>query len=178
MNAPARITQIKPVAPKVITLAALAREEMKRVDGNVAEARAALMKRLRSKDLLAVIVDRAISDAVSEAIGLAKRSERVAVILGRTKRGMKPGNIRVKGVGAAYQRMLLDLPLASGRRLRDATGLEVRENADRYLVQGSTMLHTGRWLARIHQLVPADSVVGDVLTEDRAKELYDEERPS
>ena len=156
--------------PQGVTLSGLAREELKRADGRIEMAIGALTERL-SMDaaLLKAIVRDAVSDAINLHVTKAMRQDRAA-ILDQTTRGKDA----VIALANGLTRALLDMPLAGGLPLRDATRAQVLESSERYAATAKDAGHKAKWLQAIAQCVPDGKTVGEVLTDERAADLYRE----
>lgn len=164
--------------PTTLTLSQLAREVLTEADGDTETASEALTNRLlEDRSLLQSVISQAVADAVAYRVRYSMRSERAWIVRQATRPPAAPSHgskddviALAKGLAAS----LLDMPLARGVRLRDATREQVQEQADMYAAQASDMGHKARWLNLIAQAIPADSTVGDVLTDARATELWKE----
>lgn len=155
-----------------ITIARLAREALSATDGNVRRATDALVERMAGDaNLLREVIRAAVTDAVNLRVQAAHRHNRAAIL--RVTTGGRAG---VEALAAGLTAAILDMPLARGVKLRDATREEVVEQAERYAAQASDMGHKARWLRLIAQAVPAGKRVGEVMTDERAAELHAEAR--
>jgi hypothetical protein len=76
----------------------------------------------------------------------------------------------------AISSCLLDMPLAGGKKLRDAGRAEIMAQIERYEKQAGNMAHKARWLRLVLQSLPEGKLVGKVITEKRALELFEEAR--
>lgn len=83
------------------------------------------------------------------------------------------GRRRMQALAGGLMATMLDFPLSGGLLLRDATRQEVSDQAAMYEKSGSDMLRKSRWLTVIAQSIPDRKKVGDVITEERAVELWD-----
>jgi hypothetical protein len=156
-------------APSIHSLAREARADG--VEVSVAIDR--VMARLTaSPELLRTIVRDAVLFAATEAAKLTVRSDRSRIIQMTTATGRNGVFALANGMTAA----LLDMPIAGGVRLRDARRDQVAAASEFYSRQAQDMSHKGRWFALIAQSVPEGRVVGDVLTDARAAELFNEAR--
>jgi hypothetical protein len=114
-------------------------------------------------ELVAPVVIRASSDRVRRGLRNSRNS-----LLRSVERIETRSNV------VALAQALLDFPLQSGKRLRDATRTEVLSFAEFQERQGKRMMHMARWLSVIAQAVPDGKVVGDVMDDKRAAELLKE----
>lgn len=155
-----------------VTLSSLAREHLAKNGNDTEKAVKTLMARLR-KDagLLRALIEAALRSAIQYQVEHSMRSKRAAIIRAA---GANPGPGRAgvialaQGIAASY----LDMPLANGRRLRDATRDEVTAQSDRYGAASRDMGHKSRFLRLIAQSVPGNRKVGEVITDARAAELW------
>lgn len=155
-----------------VTIARLAREALGRLDGDAKRATDFVVDRLSANAvLLREVVRAAVGDAVTMRVGEALRKQRSAIVSATTgDRGA------VVALSTGWTAALLDMPLAGGKRLREATREEVVAQAHRYDAQAKDMGHKARWLTLVAQAVPSDKVVGDVMDDARAAELFAEAR--
>lgn len=153
------------------TLESLAREEMDRADGDYEKACIALCARLRrDAPLLKSIVAHIMERLVKSAFRHLDRQERERIVRSANMSSAERMAVLAGGMTAA----LLDFPLRKGIKLRDATREQVMDQAEFYGSAGADMLHKHRWLTTLAQALPADKCVGEVITEDRAVELWQE----
>jgi hypothetical protein len=73
-------------------------------------------------------------------------------------------------------RSLLDYPLRDGTKLKDATREAIVADAKHLEAQANTMSQRAKWLQLIAQSVGDGKRCGDVVSEDRARELLEEAR--
>lgn len=139
-------------------------------DGNVAESSRALKAFLRSKLPLVRRVSEEIADlaeTVMESAAYAAvtkiQRERRAVIWRTPNRSGTTAGRRLVSTGVMIGQ--LDFPLRSGKRLGEATGIEVAEEASYYEGVGADAMAKAAWLRQIADAA-GDRVVGEVLTED------------
>lgn len=71
---------------------------------------------------------------------------------------------------------LLMFPLPGGKRLAEATREEIAAAAEFYERQAGDMATKGRWLRLVAQSIPGKKTVGDVLTDQRLRDLQEEAR--
>ena len=166
MNAPFA----SPPQTATVTLSTLAREALRASDGDVSFAIDSLTARLMSdpKTLRAILAT-VVRDAVGDHIGHAHRNNRASIIQVATSR-----RASVFALAGGITAALLDMPLAGGLRLRNADRHAVVAQAERYETFSRDTGHKARWLRSIAPLVPAGSVVGDVLDETRVLSLWQE----
>jgi hypothetical protein len=154
------------------TLAQLARAALRKADGNTTTATATLTRRLlRSPAVLRTVIEAAVLDAVQYRVEAAMRTDRAQILRVTTS-----GRGAVVALANGISRAILDMPLANGLRLRDALREQVIEQADRYAAIAEDTGHKARWLTLIGQSMPAKKTVGQVMTDERAAELYEEAR--
>jgi hypothetical protein len=155
-------------APPQATLHSLAREELKRHDNDTQKAADALVRRLhRNHPLLRAVIEHAIQTAVDTCVEHSMRGQRATIL-----RSAEQGRTAAVAQGTFMARVLLDFPLANGRRLRDATREEVEEQAERYEHLADDMGRKARWLSAVAHLTPAGERVGKVISNERALELW------
>lgn len=158
-----------------LTLGELAREALAGVDGDTEKATDILTKRLmKDRPLLRSVIHGAIRDAVSYRTELAMRENRRRILHAVSSPPPAPGRDSVISLAAGIRESLLDMPLAGGLRLRDATREQVSDQANRYAALAKDTGHKARWLSLIAQSVPDGKVVGDVMNDERAAELFRE----
>lgn len=149
-------------------LRALARQTLEDADGDRHEAVPALAARLKTyKELYSQLVDKLVKRACLEEIAAVVRSDRSTVWGGGHPR-MTEASDRVVALARSN---LMNFVLTNDKRLADASGAECMESSEKYLKQGETMCHLGRWLRLIGQDVPDGKTVSKVLSEDRLNEL-------
>jgi hypothetical protein len=68
--------------------------------------------------------------------------------------------------------MDLDFQLASGVKLRDATRSQVEAQVQIYDLRSRDMRHKAKWLGLVAQSVPDGAIVGDIIDEAHANELF------
>jgi hypothetical protein len=68
---------------------------------------------------------------------------------------------------------LLMFPLPGGKKLGEATREEISAAADFYAAQSDDMATKARWLRLVAQSMPNTKKVGDVMTDDRLRELQE-----
>ena len=152
------------------TLGMLAREALSKCAGDTERATHSLVDRLSNDaDLLRTIIRDAVKDAVTMRVEGAMRGTRAAILKATTgNRGA------VVALANGLSRALLDMPLANGLPLREATRAQLIEQADRYASTARDAGHKAKWLQAIAQSVPDGKKVGDVLDDERAAELFRE----
>ena len=153
-----------------VTMGELAREALAMNGGDTDLAVAALVERLSNDSrLLRAIVRDAVKDAIVVRVEMAMRNTRAAIL--KTTTG---GRGAVVALASGISRALLDMPLANGLPLRNATRAQVLEQADRYAATAKDATHKAKWLQAIAQSVPDGKRVGDVMNDERAAELFRE----
>jgi hypothetical protein len=153
------------------TLFDLARDTLRRADGDTTVATDRLTKRLlKDRDLLETIIRAAVAAAVETTVEHSMRSRRESIMRTTTV----PGRSGVFALASGVTFALLDMPLANGVKLRAATREQVTAQAQMYDAKARDMGHKARWLELIAQAVPDGKIVGDVLTDARAAELWSE----
>lgn len=151
-------------------LRSLARDALTKSRGNTKRATDNLTLLLEEdKALLRAIVSDAIQIAAYYTVNHAMRHKRAAVVV-----SAEQSRSGVVALASGISASLLDFPLAGGLRLRNATASEVAEQIDRYDAIGRDVRRKARWLRLIVQSVPPNKKVGDVISDDRAQELWNE----
>ena len=153
-----------------ITIRSLAREELNANEGDVRKAIDALTARLAAdKRLMREVVADAVVIASETLVQHKMRDDRAAVVLSATR--AKNGVIALaNGLRSA----ILDFPLAGGIKLREASPDQVMQQVERYDSIGRDVMHKARWLQLIAQGVPRNKKIGEVITDERAQQLWDE----
>lgn len=153
----------------------LARMLLDRHDGMKDPAKEEFIAILNENDSL---FDKLISDVMDESAEASVRTQmlatRRAIIASANASANANGRARVASLASGIRHSLLDLPLSSGRKLRDAERDEVDAQATRFELMSSTMMHQARFLRRIIGMVPAGVTVGEVISEARAASLWKE----
>lgn len=151
-----------------VTLATLARDALAARDGNIEKAIGYLVNRLkRDENLLQILVEGAIRDAIGMRVNSAHLNNRAAVI-----RAASRADVEALAIGHLYA--FMDFPLGDGTKLRNATREQVESQAERYAKISSDTGHKHRWLRLIAQSTPPDQLVGESLTEARISALWKE----
>jgi hypothetical protein len=160
------------VAP--LTLSALAKQALAAARGDTRKAREALRRRLlKDRALQNSILDGAIRDAVVYRTEHAMRHDRAAIFHAHAQlvqHGRNDVIAQARGISSA----LLDMPLAGGLLLRKANRDQVSKQAIFYAALSRDTGHKGRWLSLIAQSVPDGKLVGDIIDDARAAELFEE----
>jgi hypothetical protein len=166
-------------------LGALARDALEEVNGSAEKATSRLIALLKNDNLLLQqVVEAAVTDAVSHRVQHNIRNNRAAIVRSIDSQrsaltvDRERGKDRVVAFAEAISSCLLDMPLAGGKRLRDVGRLEVMDQIDRYEKMAGSMTHKARWLRLIAQSLPDGKQVGNIITEKRALELFEEARQS
>lgn len=166
-------------APKIepeITLGSLVSDALQEVDGNTEKAINRVLSQLKhDPKLLRRVVQAAIGLAVFHRTQQQIRGQRGNIIRHVTANN-QPSRANVVALAQGIRACLLDIPLAGGKRLRDSTREGVLEQVDRYEKQAGDMSHKARWLRLIAQSLPAGKLVGEVVSEERAVELFEQTR--
>lgn len=151
-------------------LRSLARDALTKSRGNTKRATDNLTLLLEEdKALLRAIVSDAIQIAAYYTVNHAMRHKRAAVVV-----SAEQSRSGVVALASGISASLLDFPLAGGLRLRNATASEVTDQIDRYDAIGRDVRRKARWLRLIVQSVPPNKKVGDVISDSRAQELWNE----
>jgi hypothetical protein len=164
-------------------LGALARTVLEEVEGNSEKAITRVLFKLNNNpQLLKRIVEAAVRDAVYHRVQHTIRQNRTAIerSIDRQKAAQaidrERDKNRVVALAEAISSALLDMPIAGGKLLREASRAELTAQIERYEKQAGTMSHRARWLRLILQSMPEGKRVGKVITEQRALELFEEAR--
>jgi hypothetical protein len=148
-----------------------------KADGDVREAVRILETAVRQeRDLRDALTDPLISQACYDAVRKQCHVQRRRVWAPPAEKLVKSkvtGAHRVVQLAAGT---LLMFPLPGGKRLGEASREEIASAAEFYERQAGDMATKGRWLRLIAQSVPGDQTVGDVLTDERLRELQEEAR--
>ncbi len=153
-----------------VRLPDLAREALNRNKGGVAAAVADLVTSLqRDATMLRAVIQGAVNDAVTYRVQHEIRDRRSTIIAQHARQEQRG---TVVALAAGITASLLDMPLAGGMKLRDADRDAVLDQSRRYEAISSDTGRKARWLALIGQSVPAGRTVGDVVTEERAADLW------
>lgn len=161
-----------PKEDEKITLYGLARSHLDDADGNLSVAIDSLTELLlRDRKLLKLLIEQVCREAIRSYTRVAQGNTRFAII-----QSISSAARRAQGeaLNRATMKLLLDYPLGGGKKLRDATRAEIIHSADVYEKIAQTNGQRAKWLRLIAQSVPDGKCVGDVISEDRAKELFEE----
>lgn len=160
------------------SLSSLAKQYLALNDGNTENAiddlYAALLDDPR---LLKKITTEAINEAVRSSVNYQHRKERAAIFNEREIKNVNTINVggTLQRLVTFHQRLLLDFPLSKGLKLRDATRQDVLEQIDIYARTEKDAGKKRRWLTSIAYCLKNDKqTVGKVITEEKAKELFEE----
>lgn len=156
------------------SLSDLARAELQRAEGDTEKATTNLVVRLhRDRELLRLVIEDAISIAVSSCVEGTMRGKRAALIRTSTEpRSSEEGQAAATAHVHFLTTSLLDFPLANGLKLREATREQVEIQANRYELFANDTARKARWLFIVAQFTPAGKRVGDVISDERALELW------
>jgi len=153
-----------------ITLGSLAREALVSHSGRTPDAVDAILARITNDaNLLRRLIRSAVEDAIKYRVEMAMRNDRQSII--RATTGTRGA---VVALANGLSRALLDMPLANGLPLREATRAQVLAQAEGYNKTAMDATHKAKWLQAIAQSVPDGKRVGDVMDDERAAELYRE----
>lgn len=155
--------------PERVTLWSLAKSALDACGGDRKAAMTNLRELLRNdsrllNEVVADVIMQIGRNAVSEVNNQTRRRL-------MTQASLQKDNViaLAAGIGAS----LLDFPLSCGVNLRDATPDQVAEQIQIYDSKTRDMSHKSRWLRHIIQGVPKDKKVGEVLSSERALELWE-----
>lgn len=155
-----------------VDLPALARQFLGE-DGDVRAATTAFAAYARSnRKVRDTLTEPLIEDACYNLIRRQVRSERRAIWL--TPNYDEKQNAEGALVHAARSLMDFRLPIEGNPRLADASRDEIAAAVGFYETQAKDMAFKARWLTLVGQHVPAEKTVGDVLNDDRLRELQRE----
>lgn len=171
-----------------VTLGELAREALKEAKGRTEVAANKLLFRLHAdKALMRQVIMSALRIAIKQQIQTDTNHIRESIVTSINRQNAantinrEKDKSRVIVLAEAVSSCLLDMPLAGGKKLRDAGHAEVMAQIDRYEKLAGNMTHKARWLRLIAQSVPTwppGKRVGSIITEKRALELFEEARPT
>lgn len=169
MNAAAPLSK-EPVS--ALSIHALARQHLAAANGETRIAAATMREAIMSdRALLDAILDGLIKEACSSAASAAHIAERAKVIRIATTTP-EQRKAQAEALGRVQAAMLLDFPLAGGKKLRDADREAVAATVTIYEKAATANSVRALWLRLIAQTLEPGVVVGQALTEERAVELY------
>ena len=164
-------TKPRPAITETPTLYSLARKTLRETGNDADEAETVLFDRLsEDKALMRSLISAAVKSAIGSSVAVVLSTQRAAAYnsIGAIERGKAGVKALANGIASA----LLDMPLADGTRLRDATKIEIAEAADLYEKRASTYSHRARFLRAVSDALPAGKKCGAVLTEAKARQIY------
>lgn len=146
-------------------------------NGDVQIATKAFEQTVRgNRDLRDQLLDPLVSTACYDAIRRVCHQERRQVWKAPVHQpAVYRGSDAARVVQLAAGNLLM-FPLPGGKKLGEASRQEISDAAGFYAQQAGDMAHKARWLQLIAQSVPADKTVGDVMTDERLRELQAEAR--
>lgn len=154
-----------------VSLYALAKDALAANDNSADAAEEYLIDLLSSNpSLLRSVVRGAVKTAVSENVTRVLSDQRRVTF--DSAAAARANKARSVGLAQAIKSTLLSTPLSDGTLLKDATKNEIVETADRWQKQATTQAHRARWLLAVADAIPAGRRCGDVLSEEKALELY------
>lgn len=153
------------------TLYALAKDVLRSVNNDADKAEEALFARISSDaTLLRALVQGAVKMSVNVSVASVLGSQRAAAF--NSVANIERARAGVKALAGFISSALLDMPLADGTLLKNATAFEITETAERWEKVSNTMAHRSRFLRAVAKAVPPGKRVGDVLTEEKATQLF------
>lgn len=168
MNTSTKVSIDRDIAMNSVTLPGLARQALDLNDGNTELATDWLAEKvMKDPILLRIVINEAVRAASSTHIEEAMRHKRRSIL--RATTGSKGA---VVALSTGWTAAILDMPLANGIRLRDATKAQVIDQAQRYAATAQDAGHKARWLSAIADAVPAGKRVGEVLSDEAAAKMY------
>lgn len=155
-----------------ISLANMAKAALRENAGDVKLAIAALVRTLNDQKHL---IKEIVADAIYEAADTLVKQQNIGIrrALFNPNRIAKDTRETVVALARGIKASLLDFPLSDGSKLRDATPDKVTPLLNHCETQGRDLMHKARWLRHIIQTVPAGQKIGDHVTDERAKELWE-----
>lgn len=152
------------------TIRDLARETLAECGNDAQQAIQKLTKRIMGdarllKELAAEAVFRAVDEGVRGKIHNNR---------GTLVNAAHAGRSAVIALAGGIKASLLDFQLPDGKAIGDATPAEISPSIIRYEQYGRDAAHKAKWLTLMIQGVPRDKVVRDIITPERAQELWDE----
>jgi DNA-binding ferritin-like protein len=165
------------VIERQASLSSLARDYLNAADGNTDAATYALMDELsHNRDLLRAIIDEAVAEAVRSLVGVHMRQNRSATVNQKIiRKSVYNPQKAVEELKPFYQHLYLDFRLKGGLKLRDATRVEVLDQASDYEKRENDAGIKRRWLQSIaDRLSNNKQKVGKVITEELAFQLFEE----
>lgn len=162
---------------EVDIVAEAARRALDDANGDTVRAARMLETAVRAQSpLREALTEHLIGSACWAAIQTQTRVQRRAIwIAPRTEGTPRATSVDDRVVHLASGTLLM-FPLPGGKRLADAKREEIAAAAEFYGRQASDMGAKARWLRLIAQSLPDGKVVGEVLTDERLRELQDEAR--
>lgn len=157
---------------KHINLYSLAADALDEKNGDVQKAVNYLRLRLnKDRALLEIVLEEAVQFALSEKPRAASKATRYNLVAS-VERAANRGSVVALSRGIAAS--LLDFRLPGGKKIKDANRSEIEADAEFYGRQASDMGHKARWLRLIAQSIPDGKLGGDVISAERALELWEE----
>ena len=152
-----------------------ARRALDEADGDPTRAAEILEERVRAdQDLWRRLTDQLIRAACTSYVRSEVAAERRRIW---RNRAANPRNVIMDGkrrMERLAQENLMLFPLPGGMRLGEARRDEVSAAAGFYAGMTRDMAWKQRWLSLVAQSLPDDKAVGEVLTEERLRELQAE----
>lgn len=156
MNAPASKAKIDPKP----LISQAARDALDKAGGDIAAAVDVMHRTMRS--------DRALYAAVMEPLERSACYEAIASIIRQSRAKVWQAPNAAADTGGrilALVRHLMDFPLPGGKRLADATKVDLVAAAEFYSKQAGDMAHKSRWLAAVAGKLGDSDVVRTTLDE-------------
>jgi hypothetical protein len=159
-------------AVPVQTLQEIAAAILAECDGNVLDATAALVERIKSSDLLyRLTMDPLVKEAAYSLVRDVCRSQRRQIWNATPHVSSATATERAAALGAATLNSLLDFSLPGGKALRKATKAEINEAVEFYRKQANDMTVKWRWLEMVAGRLSDSASVEDVFTDDGLRRL-------
>lgn len=155
-------------ATRVSALTQMVREAFEEREGDVEKTVNYMVTQLSNdKKLLRATIEAEVRMLVSDRVHRQIRQQNAAIV-------SAAGRDSVVVLAGGLVRSFLDWRFSDGSKLRDADRAKVAEKAQEYQERADTNGHRASWLRLVAQHLPDGKIVGDVMTEDRLLELFNE----
>jgi hypothetical protein len=184
-GATAHTSHVPHIAPATQSIASMAREALDSTEGDVASAtRIVVDMLLGDSDLLRSVIGAAVQDVAHYHVTDKMRKDRAKIFSAAVKRAEVPvrpvgapsvgSRGSVIALAAVIKDSILDMSIARGLKLRDATREEALKHAGFLASMSKDMALKVRFLGKIVEIVPPGKKVGESVTDERAEALFRE----